>query len=344
MSSVHRLSRTGLCILWVWAFARFGWSDIDCESDTTPPVIVCPADQTLDVDRNCTALVPNFRTCLNVTDNCSTRSFSYQPPDPADFNAVRYVAPDGGNEAPYTSPTQAARVIQDAIDASSAGDLVLVAAGTYETGGRTAPGRSLMNRVYIPAGVTVASLVGTCDTTIRGRGPLGSLAMRGAWLERGGRLMGFTITEGHTNPHGAFIYDTAGGGVFLRSGGELSQCVIKNNRAWESGGVHVQFGPALVKNCRIENNIGEDGVGGLQLRDARDSVVEYCWITGNSTPRNFGGLHIVHAGRVSNCLIAKNAAGEAGGGGGVDRGTYYGHQEVIFENCTIADNVGRRGV
>ena len=58
---------------------------------------------------------------------------------------------------PYASWATAARTIQAAVDAAQDGDLILVAAGNYNSGGRPAPGKALTNRVTIAKAVTVAS-------------------------------------------------------------------------------------------------------------------------------------------------------------------------------------------
>src|SRR2546426_10376900 len=61
----------------------------------------------------------------------------------------------------------AAHTIQDALDSSVAGDLILVTNGVYATGWRAVYG-SMPNRVVVPAGVEVRSVNGPAVTVIAG--------------------------------------------------------------------------------------------------------------------------------------------------------------------------------
>src|ERR1051326_5051022 len=69
--------------------------------------------------------------------------------------------------SPYTNWSVAATNIQDAIDASGSGDLILVSNGVYNVGSRTTVD-STPCRVVIDKPVTVRSLNGPGATVIQG--------------------------------------------------------------------------------------------------------------------------------------------------------------------------------
>ena len=183
---------------------------------------------------------------------------------------------------PYADWSNAATNIQDAVDASSVGDLILATNGVYASGGRPASGYALTNRVVIDKAVTVQSVNGPSATFIQGYqmpGTLnGSNAVRCVWMAGGATLSGFTVTGGATSNLIDFLsqQDESGGGVWCASSNAvISNCVIVANSCfWYGAGV---YGGTL-NDCQINNNTNEStgSYGGGRRNGGQCVIRQYC--------------------------------------------------------------------
>jgi len=251
--------------------------------------------------------------------------------------AVLYVDLNSANPVPpYSDWNTAATNIQDAVDAASAGDLILVTNGVYQSGGRPASPHVLTNRVVVDKTVTVQSVNGPVATTIQGfRVPNlsgnASLAVRCVYLANNALLNGFTLTNGCTGGGtGADHNDSLGAGVFCETNAMVSNCVITANNSFNEGGGAYQ---GNFYNCSfITNSAFNDGGG------ADNSTLINCTLTGNqqlnSDSGSGGGAYSC---TLSNCTLTGNSSavadffGNTSGGGG-------GAGSSILYNCELIGN------
>jgi hypothetical protein len=247
--------------------------------------------------------------------------------------ATLYVSLDSPNPTPpYTNWTNAAHVIQDAVDAAKAGDTVLVTNGVYATGGRPAysdgGGQGVDgSRVLITNSIRLESLNGPAVTTIVGFRTWTNEV--GQVVEDGGRcvylgdravLSGFTLTHG-------YAFWQGGGGVYCQPLGLATNCVVTGNRG-RSGGGGAHGG--TYRNCVISRNISWYG-GGVASGTLFACVLtkNECWGSPNGYAGVGGGalrctLH--------DCTLRANWARD---GGGAAYSTLY--------HCTVRDNSAWNG-
>jgi len=195
---------------------------------------------------------------------------------------------------PYASWSTAVTNIQDAINETANGDLILINPGVYKSGILPAPD-GILTRVVVTNTVTLHGVNGPTVTSING-----SNTVRCVYLNGNASLIGLTVTAGSA-------YD--GAGLYCASTNDLlSNCQITGNSAgWQGGGVY----GGILTNCTIAGNsttgIG-DGGGAIH------SLLNDCTVSGNSTGGGSGGGAAFCT--LNYCTVSGNLATYGGNGGG----------------------------
>lgn len=195
--------------------------------------------------------------------------------------------------APYLTWATAATNIQDAIDVSVGGDIVLATNGLYAFGGESMDGL-VTNRVTLNIPIRVQSVNGPWVTTIQGAGATnGPSAIRCAWLTTNAVLSGFTVEWGATAATGTRSISETGGGVWCASSSAIvDNCIIVSNTAYGDGfGVY----QGTLNNCLVRGNTGTSG-GALSTLSANN-----CTVISNST------RYAVTECNLTNCIVYYNA-------------------------------------
>lgn len=193
--------------------------------------------------------------------------------------------------------------IQSAINASSAGDVVLVAPGVYSE-----------NLLVGPAGngATIESSGGAGSTAIDGSAAGRVLVILGVGPTT--RIRGFTIRNG--NAAGP------GGGIYIGGASPtIEDCVIEGNAAHAGAGVYTDAAFPLLERCIIRNNHAPFGSGGGVYADntsigtSNITTLNYCIVYGNSCGAYGGGVTAWEraVARMDHCTVADNAGALAGG-------------------------------
>ncbi|HEU0009365.1 MAG TPA: choice-of-anchor Q domain-containing protein [Verrucomicrobiae bacterium] len=238
--------------------------------------------------------------------------------------AVRYVDVNNANPAPPCATwATAATNIQDAIDLAADGDEIVVTNGVYRTGGRVADG-AMTNRVAVNKPLTLRSVNGPGVTVIEGYkdpgDPFSLNAVRCVYLSNGASLLGFTLTNGATQPY------ERGGGVRCASATDIvSNSVLTGNSAYSGGGA---YGGTL-KFCTVSSNEAWRGGG------AFDSALNNCTLSGNAAPVGGG----TYGGTLNNCMVSSNSASR--GGGAASCGDCL--PLAMLNNCILIGNTAGEG-
>jgi parallel beta-helix repeat protein len=227
--------------------------------------------------------------------------------------------------------------IQDAIDDSNDGDIIICSSGTY-----TGPGNRDID--FLGKAITVRSENGPENCIIDCNGTTAK-PHRGFYFHSGespaSTLSGFTIKRGK-------IYgsNAKGGGIYCtNSSPKIENCIIADNTARAKvdthaygGGIYIGANSSpVIENCVVSNNqvIGGKGEDGSS--------------SGYSGRNAYGaGIYCGHSGIIDKCRIYDNQATGGKGGSGLmfggtggaayGGGIYCQSDSTTISNCLISDN------
>ena len=241
---------------------------------------------------------------------------------------IRYVKPDGDNDKDGLSWANAKATIQNAVDASSSGDEVYVAAGTYnET-------VALKDGVQIRGGYNASS--GMRDIEFFQSILDGTGLSKFLIVKYSPDCTVPTYVEGMIIQNSD--YGGEGGGAFIRGNVILDNCIIRNCLGSGGGGVYAEASsaeaPAVIRNTTIELCDATSSGGGAYLY--QNAVMDGCIVRGNKG--KYGAIRLHKAGCViKNSVVYNNTCSVDGwpGSAGI-----FNEAGGLVINCTVVNNQG----
>jgi predicted outer membrane repeat protein len=276
---------------------------------------------------------------------------------------------------PYTNWDTAAHTIQEAIDAATNGNLVVVADGLYV----------VTNQLVVTQQITLVSVNGADSTIVR------ASSNRCLYVTAPATIVGFTFTNGYvnTNPYrgaGMYAYSTgmtvrncrfernyttssgAGGGLWVNRSAVVEDCVFIQNRA-DTGGALYGTNDLVVSRCTFTSNLASGGSGGAVFCE-KSALVTGCVFEANWAGDSGGGFCcwtygtgvVVNSRFIGNDARSSGTSGLGGGAvylrrSGVVRDSYFSNNRAtneagavhfygtncLMERCELYTNSGGSG-
>ena len=271
--------------------------------------------------------------------------------------------------------------IQAAINASSNGDVINIAAGTYSEYNLNPGGKAITIQGTRNSDGSLATIIDGQDDGVVFRfisqedqeTILSDLVITGGLANYGGGIYCYdnsspTISDctisgntGYSHGGGIYCYKfsnptisgctisgntgySQGGGIYCGydSTPTISNCTIEGNESYNNGGgIYCWDSFPTISDSEFIDNIADNG-GGLYCRISNPTITG-CTISGH-TVYNGGGIYCNDSSpTITDCTISGNAAEDNGGGIYCTDGNYGSRPTVT--NCTISGNaVGEGGV
>lgn len=238
--------------------------------------------------------------------------------------------------------------IQAGIESAQAGDIVLVACGTY-----------LEHDLVMKSGVVLRGDAGESGCVTVDAGGLGrilscngvststaieDLRFTGGFLTGSGETRGGAILVTDSSPtirRCVFEENDAsggGGGLYaLRSGAVIEDCIFIGNTGVDGGGLYLNQASPIIRGCLFRDNACLAWGGAIFCENGSNPALIHCTLVRNHAYQG-GGIWCVWECRLrlENCLIAFSAAGE-----GVYAYGNPGHDSVVtLSCCDVFGNAG----
>ncbi len=181
--------------------------------------------------------------------------------------------------------------IQGAIDASSNGDVIAIAAGTYNEHSLNPNGKA----------ITIDSASGNLDVTIDAQQG-GSVFVMNSGEGAGTIIKNLVITGG------SYVW---GGGILCdNSSPTITSCTISDNEAeYYGGGIYCNNSNPTITDCTISTNLANDLGGGILCDNSSPTIIIItdCTISGNEAPDGGGIVCSINtSATITDCNISTN--------------------------------------
>lgn len=252
----------------------------------------------------------------------------------ATFADTHYVSLDSTNPVlPYSEWSTAATNIQEAIDASSNGDAVLVTNGTY----------LLTGTISVSKDVNLVGVNGATNTILDGSSRhFTCLSLNSA----NAVVDGFTVTKGDSDSLGS---GSSAAGVNVAAG-VIRNCIITGNKGEMDGvggyAVGLAISGGYAYECVVSGNSLDSASGSgnaaAGICCVGDGVVRDCLVLSNvvrdvSGLGRAGAVQCVYGGLMENCRIEGNSVNQVSGSGHTTAGVGCSGGAVV-RNCLIIGN------
>ena len=217
--------------------------------------------------------------------------------------------------------------IQEAIDAATDGNTILVGPGEYPE----AIDFGTKNLVLESSDGPETTIIGRYGTKI-------SIVTIGGGQTIATELRGFTIWRGYRGtPVPGNPSSLVGGGIFVNESSPLIEnCIFTDNKTAFGSGIYHFYGGGEVRNCQFIQNFSTSNGGGAQTFISDVQYID-CTFDDNYAVNEGGGIKIILGTTdLSNCTFTNNGSG--GDGGGVFWFANDSSDPIDIIGCTITGN------